>query len=159
MSRLLNSPDPEVRASWFRTLSCLPLLAYRALRWRTLRGGWLPDYLRRRRFDRRDFAPGQIIDVMVLTADHYEPAKRFGDAAAAESVRSWCAAYEEIAGKHSDADGRPPQHTWFYRYDYPNPECVQALSESVFRVSAKSSSTCTMDMTLTRAWPPRCATA
>jgi hypothetical protein len=70
---------------------------------------------------------------MVLTVDHYEPAKRFGDAAAVESVRSWCAAYEAMARKHGDADGRPPQHTWFYRYDYPNRDCVQALSESVFR--------------------------
>src|ERR1019366_10440295 len=120
MSRHLTSPDPEMRASWLRTLSRLPLLAYRALRWRALRGGWLPEYLRRPRFDRRNFAPEQIIDVMVLTADHYEPAKRFGDAAAVESVRSWCAAYEKMACKHGDADGRPPQHTWFYRYDYPN---------------------------------------
>ncbi|HBI46017.1 MAG TPA: hypothetical protein DDY78_24650 [Planctomycetales bacterium] len=133
MSLHLTSPDPEMRASWSRTLSRLPLLAYRALRWRALRGGWLPEYLRRRRFDRRSFAPGQTIDVMVLTADHYEPAKRFGDAAAVESVRSWCAAYEKMARKHGDADGRPPQHTWFYRYDYPNRDCVQALSESVFR--------------------------
>jgi hypothetical protein len=133
MSLPWTTPDLGMRASWSRTLSRLPLLAYRALRWRALRGGWLPDYLRRRRFDQRNFAPGQIIDVMVLTTDHYEPAKRFGDAAAVESVRSWCAAYEEMARKHDDADGRPPQHTWFYRYDYPNPGCVQALSESVFR--------------------------
>jgi hypothetical protein len=133
MSLHLTFPDPEMRTSWLRTLSRLPLLAYRALRWRALRGGWLPDYLRRRRFHRRNFAPGQTIDVMVLTADHYEPAKRFGDAAAVESVRSWCAAYEEMARKHGDADGRPPQHTWFYRYEYPNQACVQVLSESVFR--------------------------
>jgi hypothetical protein len=133
MSLPLTSPNPEMPAPWLRTISRLPLLAFRALRWRALRGGWLPDYLRRPRFDRRNFAPGQTIDVMVLTADHYEPAKRFGDAAAVESVRSWCAAYERMARKHGDADGRPPQHTWFYRYDYPNRDCVQALSESVFR--------------------------
>ncbi len=69
----------------------------------------------------------------MLTADHYEPARRFGDAAAVESVRSWCAAYEAMAGRHRDADGRPPQHTWFYRYDYPNPGCLAELSECVFR--------------------------
>ncbi len=133
MRRLFISPDPELPARWVRALSRLPLLAYRALRWRALRGGWLPDYLRRHRFDRRSFAHGQIIDVIVLTADHYEPAKRFGDAAAEESVRSWCAAYETMARRHSDADGRPPQHTWFYRYDYPNENCVRALSDSAFR--------------------------
>jgi hypothetical protein len=70
---------------------------------------------------------------MVLVADHFEPARRFGDEAAVESVQSWCAAYEELAGRHRDADGRLPQHTWFYRYDYPNPGCVRALSGSVFR--------------------------
>ncbi len=50
-----------------------------------------------------------------------------------ESVQSWCAAYEQMARKHRDADGRPPQHTWFYRYDYPNSGCLRVLGESVFR--------------------------
>jgi hypothetical protein len=126
--------DPESRPSLVRSLAHLPLLTYRTLRWRALRGGWLPGFLRRRHtFDRRAFPPDGPIDVIVLVADHFEPARRFGDAAAVESVRSWCAAYEKLAGRHRDADGRPPQHTWFYRYDYPNPGCVQALSASAFR--------------------------
>ncbi len=95
---------------------------------------------------------------MVLTADHYEPAKRFGDSAAAESVRSWCAAYEKMAGRHSDADGRPPQHTWFYRYDYPN-ACVRDSATASFEALAKSNFTCTTATTRTRRWPPRSATA
>jgi hypothetical protein len=112
----------------------LPWLVYRLVRWGALRGGWLPRYLRRHRpFDRRMFPPDQPIDLIVLCADHFEPARRFGDTAAVEAVRSWCAAYEEMARRHRDADGRPPQHTWFYRYDYPNAGCVQALSASVFR--------------------------
>jgi hypothetical protein len=126
--------DPEARPSWLRALSRLPLLAYRLLRWRGLRGGWLPGYLRRRHaFDRRALPAGQAVDVMVLFSDHFEPARRFGDEAAVESVRSWCAAYETLAGRHKDADGRVPQHTWFHRYDYPNPGCVRALAESTFR--------------------------
>jgi hypothetical protein len=126
--------DPEARPSWFRTLTGLPLLAYRLVRWRALRGGWLLDFLRTaRRFDRRALPAGRPVDVIVLVSDHYEPARRFGAAAAVESVRSWCAAYEELAGPHRDADGRVPQHTWFYRYDYPNPGCVRALSECCFR--------------------------
>jgi hypothetical protein len=109
-------------------------LLYRAARWHSLRGGWLGPYLRRHHpFDRRRLSANQPIDVMVLFADHFEPARRFDDAAAVAAVRSWCAAYEEIADRHRDADGRPPQHTWFYRYDYPHPDCVRALSESVFR--------------------------
>jgi hypothetical protein len=108
-------------------------MVFRSLRWRALRGGWLPHYYRQRRFDRRDFPSGLPIDIIVMVADHFEPARRFGDTAAIESVRSWCAAYEEMASRHRDADGRSPQHTWFYRYDYPNPGCVQTLSDSVFR--------------------------
>ncbi len=117
-----------------RAVTRLPLLAYRALRWHALRGGWLADHLRRRGWVTRPALPaGRTIDVMVLVADHFEPARRFGDEAAVESVQSWCAAYEEIAGRHRDADGRPPQHTWFYRYDYPNPGCLRELSASAFR--------------------------
>jgi hypothetical protein len=122
------------RPSLVRSLIQLPRLAYRLYRWRGLSGGWLPRYWREhRRFERHTFSPSQPIDVMVLFSDHFEPARRHGDAAAIESVRSWCAAYEELAGPHRDSDGRPPQHTWFYRYDYPNPGCVQLLSESTFR--------------------------
>jgi hypothetical protein len=125
--------DPERRADPLRALWGLPFLAYRTVRWRALRGGWLPGYVRSHRaFDRQTIPAGVPVDVMVLVADHYEPARRDGDAAAVESVRSWCSAYEQIAGRHRDSDGRPPQHTWFYRYDYPNPGCVQALSETAF---------------------------
>lgn len=126
--------DPEAPASLRQTLTRLPWLLYRLFRWRAWRGGWLPGYLRHHRpFDRYAFAPDQTIDIIVLCADHFEPARRFGDAAAVASVRSWCAEYEELVRGHRDADGRTPQHTWFYRYDYPNPGCMKALSDSVFR--------------------------
>lgn len=125
--------NPESHPTTLQRWLGLPSLAYRALRWQALRGNWLREHLRTHRaFDRRTLPPGPI-DVMVLVSDHYEPARRDGDAAAIESVRLWCAEYEAIAGRHRDSDGRPPQHTWFYRYDYPNPSCVQALSECTFR--------------------------
>ncbi len=133
MSTQPPSLDPESRPSWPRALARLPLLAYRSLRWRALRGGWLREYFRRPRFDRRAIPSDRPIDVMVLFSDHFEPARRFGDAAAVDSVRSWCADYEELAGRHRDSDGRPPQHTWFYRYDYPNQGCARELGASVFR--------------------------
>jgi hypothetical protein len=126
--------DPEATAPLVTCLARMPRMLYGAVRWRFLRGGWLWPHLRRhRRFDRRALPPDRPIDVMVLVADHFEPARRFGDAAAAESVRSWCADYEALAGGHYDADGRPPQHTWFYRYEYPLAGCVQALSRCAFR--------------------------
>jgi hypothetical protein len=126
--------DPESRPSRLRALAHLPWMAYRLLRWRGLRGNWLPGHLRRRhRFQRRAFAADQPIDVIVLFSDHYEPAGRFGDAAAVEAVRSWCAHYEQLASPHRDSDGLPPQHTWFYRYDYPNLGCLRELSASAYR--------------------------
>jgi hypothetical protein len=126
--------DPESPPSTLRAVLRFPLLAYRLVRWRALRGGWLRGYLSRRpRFDRRRLPLDVPIDIIVLVADHFEPAQRDGDDAAVELVRSWCAEYEKLARKHRDADGRPPQHTWFYRFDYPNPGCLQALSESTFR--------------------------
>jgi len=120
-------------AGWLRRLVAFPGLVARGLRWGALRGGWLLEHLRRHRaFDRRLIPADQPIDIMVLCADHFEPARRHGDAAAVATVQSWCAAYEALADRHRDSDGRRPQHTWFYRYDYPNPGCVQRLSESVF---------------------------
>jgi hypothetical protein len=134
MNRSPLTLDPERGASPLHALWGLPFLVYRGLRWQALRGGWLPRHVRTHRaFGRHDIPKGVPIDVMVLVADHYEPARRDGDEAAVESVRSWCAAYEAMAARHIDSDGRPPQHTWFYRYDYPHPGCVQALSESAFR--------------------------
>src|SRR5690348_826140 len=115
MSPAPVSFDPEARTPSWQALRSVPWLVYRLFRWSALRGGWLPRYLREHRaFDRRRFAPEQPIDLIVLCADHFEPARRFGDAAAVEAVRSWCAAYEAIAARHRDVDGRPPQHTWFY---------------------------------------------
>jgi hypothetical protein len=117
-----------------QALARFPWLLYRLIRWSAWRGGWLTGYLRHHRpFDRHKFAADQPVDILVLCADHFEPARRFGDAAAVDSVRSWCADYEKLVHGHQDADGRPPRHTWFYRYDYPNPGCMSALSDCVFR--------------------------
>jgi hypothetical protein len=125
--------DPERRPTLAQAIGRLPWLLYRVLRWHGLRGGWLLDHLlRHRRFDRSRVPDDRPIDIMVLFSDHFEPARRFGDQAAIDSVRSWCAGYEKLAGRHRDADGVVPQHTWFYRYDYPNPGCLQALSECSF---------------------------
>jgi hypothetical protein len=126
--------DPEALPSLWQRVKALPWLAWRLVRWHALRGGWLPGYLRRHRsFDRRQLPEDRPIDILVLYADHFEPARKHGDAAAVEAVESWCSEYEELADRHRDADGRPVQHTWFYRYDYPNRGCLEALSASAFR--------------------------
>jgi hypothetical protein len=131
---IVPGPECENRVSEFKPslwhfITRLPMLAYRCRRWHSLRGGWLRDYLRRS----RSHADHEPIDVMVLVTDHFEPARSKGHEAATESVRTWCESYEQLAARHHDADGRPPQHTWFFRFDYPNADCLQHLSASVFR--------------------------
>src|SRR5262249_11527001 len=73
------------------------------------------------------------VDIIVTIVDHFEPASRGGPDAAAASVLSWCEDYRKIADRHRDADGRPPQHTWFYRTEYANSECVRLLSDEAYR--------------------------
>ncbi len=121
-----------------RKLARLPLLAYRSIRWRT--GHWLPRHLfYHRPFDRQRIPPGVPVDVLVLLVDHFEPVRmlqRPGDreaGVAAEAVRHWCQQYERLAGRYRDADGRPPQYTWFYAADYEDFPALQQLSAAAFR--------------------------
>jgi len=92
---------------------------------------WLPGYLRNASLRRRmlDAADGTI-DVMVAIVDHFEPSRREGGLGI-QRVREWCDAYAKMTGPHRDSDGVAPQHTWFYRYDYPRYECLQILGEYV----------------------------
>jgi hypothetical protein len=117
-----------------RALLNLPKIAWITWRWQPLRGNWLPGYLLHHRAFKKDRIQADTpIDIMILVVDHFEPAQSHGPRAAAESVRSWCSDYEGIADRYRDCNGRPFQHTWFYRAEYKNLECIQILSESVFR--------------------------
>jgi hypothetical protein len=101
------------------------------VRWRCY--VWLPGYLRQAlRRQRTVAALGGPIDIIFLVVDHYEPSRREGEEGV-RKVRDWCDAYERVASCHRDSDGVMPQHTWFYRYDYPNYECIRILSEYVYR--------------------------
>jgi hypothetical protein len=112
----------------------LPLLAWRGLRWRKLRGHWLLRHLLgHRSFSLRRLPADTPVDVMVLLVDHFEPRSRSAPEESAETVRSWCEAHHHLSRRHRDADGRPPQHTWFYRSEYRNDGCLRALSDAVFR--------------------------
>lgn len=106
-------------------------LVYKLARWNC--HIWLPDYFRRSWRQRGARRPGQeITDVMVLVTDHFEPARKEGELGV-QRVREWCDRFAKTAQRHRDADGVVPQHTWFYRYDYPNQACTQILSEFVYR--------------------------
>jgi hypothetical protein len=109
------------------TLRSFALLPFRLGKHRVLRGNWFKNYVVGAR--RKGRLPDDVpIDVIVCIVDHFEPTRRFGDAAAVESVRTWCEEYKrQIQGIH-DSSGRPPQHTWFYRAEYPNLGCIRELS-------------------------------
>ena len=72
---------------------------------------WLGSYLRRR-------APKPAhgpVHVMFCFVDHFEPV--WGKVTLETQrarVDRWCHDYRLLAGAHRDADGRPPQHTFFY---------------------------------------------
>lgn len=76
---------------------------------------WLWDYIQGRvynLFSKRQIAPKHIIFCFV---DHFEPYfNTDDDKVAEERVKMWWSEYPRIASKHKDADGNPPQHTWFY---------------------------------------------
>ena len=72
---------------------------------------WLGGYLRRRPAPR----PSGPVHVMFCFVDHFEPMWAGADAATQRArVDRWCRDYRLLADRHRDADGRPPQHSFFY---------------------------------------------
>ena len=94
---------------------------------------WLPGYLKSRQYHRKIRYPkNRDVHLIFLVVDHFEPSRTQG-LMGIRNVREWCKKYEKIAKLHNDSDGRYPQHTWFYRYDYPSYECINILNEYVFK--------------------------
>ena len=72
---------------------------------------WLGSYLLRRRI----VPPTGPIHVMFCFVDHFEPAWGKVELPTQRArVDRWCHDYRVMAARHRDADGRPPQHTFFY---------------------------------------------
>ena len=101
------------------------------LKWRCY--NWLPGYyLNRFYYKKRKFP--ESVHIIVLVVDHFEPSHIDKKGVLGTTkVRRWCEKYEDIARLHCDTDGVSPQHTWFYRYDYPNYKCLSILSEYVYK--------------------------
>jgi hypothetical protein len=116
------------------SIRAIARLAWGTARWNTLRGHWFLEHMRHHRpFDARSLPSDSPIDVIVSFVDHFEPGVSQGHEAAVEKVASWCDAYEDLAARHRDSDGRPPQHTWFHRAEYRSWGCLDAISRSSFR--------------------------
>ncbi|OZB59394.1 MAG: hypothetical protein B7X39_11255 [Lysobacterales bacterium 14-68-21] len=85
---------------------------------------WLGSYLRRR----VPKVDGPV-HVMFCFVDHYEPAWGKVDLATQRArVDRWCTDYRAMASVHRDADGRHPQHSFFYPEEEYLPEHLDKLA-------------------------------
>jgi hypothetical protein len=100
--------------------------------WQMRRRGlhrWLGGYVLQSRH-RRAVRPGEDVHVLLCVADHFEP--RWGDAGddvAGARVQRWVEQYPRLFDRFRDADGRPPQHTFFYPIDQYEPGPVDSLAD------------------------------
>lgn len=108
-------------------LAILGLLAW-AARSRSLHR-WLPGYVRRAARGRPPCDPATPIDLFVCIADHFEPA--FGGVGLEQErrrVETWVDRYPIIASRHADAEGRPPQHSFFFPVEEYRAEHLDRLA-------------------------------
>ena len=99
-------------------------VAWRAVRVRNMHL-WLGSHLRR-----RVPAPGDgPVHVMFCFVDHFEPMWKQADLPTQRArVDRWCHDYRALASRHRDADGRPPQHSFFYPGEEYAPEHLEKLA-------------------------------
>lgn len=103
--------------------------AFCAVAWMAIRSRnmqvWLGSYLRRRP---RPEVKGPT-HVMFCFVDHYEPAwGRVDLDTQRRRVDRWHTGYPAMASRHRDADGRPPQHTFFYPEEEYLPEHLDKIA-------------------------------
>lgn len=76
---------------------------------------WLPYYIFQKLIPRQKPGSDEQIHIMFCLVDHFEPANGgVGPEIQKQRVRAWTERYPQMADKHCDADGKPPQHIWFY---------------------------------------------
>jgi hypothetical protein len=79
---------------------------------------WLPAYLVWALTPSETARP---VHLFFLYADHFEPGER------SDFMQRWLDEYPALARRHRDADGRMPQHTWFYPAEQPIARNMDAL--------------------------------
>jgi hypothetical protein len=88
---------------------------------------WLPGYIRNRVAIRRAPGGGRV---WVAIADHWEPYWLHpSDEVAAERVGVWAKHWPEVACRHADSTGRPPQYTFYYPQEEYRPQFLDSLAE------------------------------
>jgi hypothetical protein len=68
-------------------------------------------------------SPGAATHVFLLFTDHFEPDYDL------PRLRRWAARYRNMAARHRDHDGRPPQHSFFYPGEQPDAGIFGVLQE------------------------------
>lgn len=84
---------------------------------------FLPDYVR------WTFAASRVAHdgpthLLFLFVDHFEPGHDLGRA------QRWLRRYRSLVARHRDADGRPPQHSWFYPGDQVDEPILSELAQA-----------------------------
>ena len=91
---------------------------------------WLPGYVRQRMEHARTPRTAGPIDVLFCVADHFEPDHGGADAATERRrVARWLDEYPKLASAFKDADGFPPQHTFFSPLEVYRAEHIDRLAE------------------------------
>ncbi len=90
---------------------------------------WLPGLIASRRKRPRETPAASCVDILFCIADHFEPAcKQAALATQRARVAAWTEHFPRLAEQFRDADGRPPQHTFFYPEEEYHPSHVDALA-------------------------------
>jgi hypothetical protein len=70
-----------------------------------------------------------LVHIVFCFVDHYEPKwENPPKEVEKKRVDLWCHEYPKIAKKHTDSDGKYPQHTWFYPAEEYEAEYLEKLS-------------------------------
>jgi len=76
---------------------------------------WLPNYLAQRIMSCGLPSSSKPKHIIFCFVDHFEPFVGGAERSKAQvRVKAWVDGYGQMADKHRDADGKVPQHTWFY---------------------------------------------
>ncbi len=90
---------------------------------------WFPGYVRSRLRNWRAAPAGRV---WVALADHWEPYwLKPSDKVARERVEVWSRNWPQIAARHTDSAGRPPQYTFYYPQEEYRPEFLDSLAHMV----------------------------
>lgn len=90
---------------------------------------WLFSYLQQHMYSLKEPKPDNPIHIIFCFIDHFEP--RWNNASYEQETKRiciWIKKYPEIAKRYIDADGRYPQHTFFYPAEEYRPEHLEKLA-------------------------------